>query len=267
MFTSGSKYFYGVGVAALVAAFFYAIATSNHAVGMSSLTGALSLGYKGGVGDHVGYGILVAVAGASFLTGGVLTAVRDADPEATGPLVGLEVAPPVRVPRGVSYWPIVGAFGVAVTILGLVQGAAVFALGLVIVGVVLFEWTVSAWADRASDDVVANRVIRNRLMNPIEIPLMAIIGIALFVFAVSRVLLAVPESGSYWVFGGVPALVFVVALAINARPDAKRSLVAALCVVGVVAVLAGGVVGLAKGPREIHPEQGGPHLYVVKGPK
>ncbi len=265
MITTGSKYFYGVGVLGLVAAFFYAVATSGHAVGMDSIVGPLSLGYKGYVGDHIGYAVLVAIAGAAFFAGGVATAVRDADPEAEAELAGLEQPPAVTVPTGVSYWPILAAFGAGVTILGLVESAPIFVLGLVISGVVTLEWTIRAWSDRATDDVVANRTIRNRLLNPIEIPLMAILGIALFVFAVSRILLAVSELGAALVFGGVPAVVFVVAILLNARPQVGRNLVAGLVVVGAVALLAGGVAGLVHGPREIEHEEPHSHPYVVKG--
>lgn len=265
MITTGSKYFYGAGALLLVGAFFYAIATSGNEVGMNSLTGAISLGYKGGVGDHVGYAILVALAGASLLVGGVLTAVRDADPEATAELIGLEVPAPVDVPSGVSYWPLLAAFGAAVVIFGLIEGAAVFVMGLIVCGIVAIEWAVRSWSDRATHNSAANRTVRNRMLNPLEIPLMAILGIALFVFAISRVLLAVPESGADWVFGGVPTVVFVVAILLNARPETSRKLVGGLLVVGAVAVLAAGIAGLVSGPREIEHHEPGPHPYVIKG--
>ena len=47
--------------------------------------------------------------------------------------------------------------------------------------VVLLEWMVSAWADRASGDEAANRRIRNRIMYPLEIPVFGAIGMVLFV--------------------------------------------------------------------------------------
>jgi hypothetical protein len=265
MFTTGSKYFYGVGLLALVGAFFYAIATSDTAVGMDSLTGALSLGYKGGVGDHIGYGILVAIAGGSFFAGGVLTAVRDADPEATAALVGSPDPLPVAVPAGVNHWPIVAAFGAAITVLGLIESSALFMLGLLVCALAALEWTVRAWSDRATDDTVANRTLRNRVMNPVEIPLFSIIGIALFVFAISRVLLAVSEMGTYFVFAGVPTVIFIVAVVLNARPSWSRNLVTGLIVGGAVIILAAGVVGLVSGPREIEHKEPASHPFVLKG--
>jgi len=61
MFRAGSKFLYALSAFGFVAAFFYALATGNHAVGMDSLVGPLTLGYKGRVGDHVGYSILVVL--------------------------------------------------------------------------------------------------------------------------------------------------------------------------------------------------------------
>lgn len=265
MFTTGSKYFYGVGLLALVGAFFYAIATSNSAVGMDSLTGALSLGYKGGVGDHLGYGILVAIGGASLFVGGVLTAVRDADPEATAALVGAPEPLPVTVPTGVNYWPILAAFAAAVTVLGLVESRALFTLGILLCGLVALEWTVRAWSDRATDNTVANRTLRNRVLNPVEIPLFSVIGIALFVFAISRVLLAVSEMGTYFVFAGVPTVIFIIAVVLNARPAWSRNLVTGLLVGGAVVILAAGIAGLVSGPREIEHKEPVSHPFVKKG--
>ena len=254
MFSTGSKFFYGAAVAAFVAAFFFAIATANHAVGMASFTGALTLGYKGRVGDHVGYGILVAMGGVALFLGGVASAIRDGDPEALAQVAGLEQAPPVEVPRGTSFWPLLAAFGVAITVLGVVVKSPFFIFGLVVLGLVTLEWTVRVWSDKATGDPVANRAARNRMMNPIEIPLIAMIGIALFVLSISRVLLALPEGASYFVFGGVPLTIFVIAILLSFRPDANRAVV----------ILAAGVAGLVHGQREIEHKEG-PHLYHLKG--
>ena len=52
MITTGSKFFYALAGVLLVAAVVYGYSTGGGEVG------PLSLGYKGGVGDHLGYGIL-----------------------------------------------------------------------------------------------------------------------------------------------------------------------------------------------------------------
>jgi hypothetical protein len=265
MFSTGSKFFYGAAVAAFVAAFFFAIATADHAVGMASFTGALTLGYKGRVGDHVGYGILVAAGGVALFLGGVASAIRDGDPEAIAQVAGLDEAPPVQVPSGTSYWPLLAAFGAAITLLGVVVKSPFFILGLVILGLVAVEWTVRVWSDQATGDAVANRAARNRMLNPIEIPVIALIGIALFVLSISRILLALPEGGSYFVFGGVPLMLFAIAILLNARPQAGRSVVTTLLVLGAAIIIGGGIAGLVHGRRHIEPKDKGQHLYHLKG--
>ena len=124
-------------------------------------------------------------------------------------------------------------------------------LGLGLLAVATFEWATRAWSDRATGDPAVNRAIRNRLMYPIEIPILAVVAIALFVLSVSRILIAIPKGGGYVVFGLVPAVILLVGWLITARPNLNRNLVAAIFVVGGLAVLAGGVITAATGPRTI----------------
>ncbi len=259
MFTTGAKYFFGLAVAAMVAAAFYGGASAGHEVDLDTILGVLTLGYKGRVGDHVGYSVLVGVFVSSLFIGCVSVAFRDADAEAAAQVVDSETPPPAPVPQGASYWPIVAAFGVGSVVIGLVVGSPLVVLGLGALAAVAFEWAVKNWADRATADPALNRSIRNRVMYPIEVPVLSAVGIAVFVLAISRVLLAVPEFGAYLVFGLVPALILGVAWLLSARPRVSPNVLAALLLVGGLAVLAGGVVGAAIGPREIEPheEEGG----------
>lgn len=265
MITAGSKYLYGSAVLALLGAFLLALATSGHSIGMSSLTGAVSFGYKGGVGAHFGYTLLVAYAGLALFLGGVLSVVRDADPEVGAALLGLDEPAPVMPPRGVSYWPIVAAFGAALTMVGLIFDSALFALGLVLVGIAAIEWTIGTWADQATGDHATNRHLRSRLLGPIEVPLAAILGIAVFVFALSRVLLAFPKVPGAVIFGVVPAVAFLVAILLNSKPQWTRGLITVVVVVGALVVLGGGIFGLVRGSEHIEKETPSQHLYKIKG--
>ena len=265
MFTSGSKYLFGSAALALIGAFFLALSTAGHKIGMSSLTGALSAGYKGPVGDHFGYTLLVAYAGLALLLGAVLSAVRDGDPEAGAQIQGLESAAPVMPVRGSNHWPLVAAFGAAIALLGLVYSSPLFILGTVVIGIAGIEWTIHSWADHATGDPVANRKARNRMLNPIEIPLFAVLGIALFVFALSRALLALDKNLGAAVFGIVPLIAFVVAIILNARPKASRNVLAVLVVVGALIVLGGGIAGLVHGPKDVEHPKETPHIYKIKG--
>lgn len=252
MFTTGSKFFFGLAAFGLAAAAVYGLATSGSQIGMDALLGVVTLGYKGQVGEHLGYSTLIGLAVASAFLGCVIAAFRDADAEAQAEFVGAEIVPAAVAPTSGSYWPIVAGFAVTTTALGLAVSSVLFVLGLVALAVVLVEWMVKAWSERATADPEVNRAIRNRIMTPVEIPGIAIIGIALVVLAVSRVLLALPKSGSTVLAIVLPALILGVAAIIAARPKVGPTVVAVLCLLGGLGVLAGGVIGAVVGEREFH---------------
>lgn len=251
MFTTGSKWFFGLAATAFVAALVYGGATNPSEVGMSTFTGVLSLGWKGGVGDHIGYAVLLGIAGAATFLGAATAAFRDSEVEATAALIDAESVPEVEAPARGSYWPVIGAFGVGCVALGLATSQALVVLGLVVLTAVAFEWGVTAWSERATGDAEVNRAIRRRVMLPLEVPVLGALGIAVFVLSISRLLLALPSLAVYLVFGIVPAIVLTLAFVLASRPRVNPTVVAVLCVVGGLAVLAGGVIGAAVGPREI----------------
>jgi hypothetical protein len=260
LITTGSKFFFGLSAAALVAAIFYGIGSNGGEIGMNALLGVITLGYKGAVGDHIGYVVLMALSASALFTGCVVVAFRDADAAAQAELLELDTAPAATAPQGVNYWPIIGAFGAGTTLLGFVIGSQMVVLGAGILAVATFEWAIRAWSDRATGDPAVNRAVRNRLMYPIEIPLLAVVSIAVFVLSISRILIAIPKGGAYVVFGLVPAVILLVGWLVTARPNLNRNVVAGLLVVGAIAVLAGGVITAATGPRTIeehHEEEGG----------
>jgi uncharacterized membrane protein HdeD (DUF308 family) len=244
MITTGSKYLYGLGFALLVAADLYAWGSGG------GLNGALTLGLMGGVGEPGGFFVLVVAAAAALFLAGVVTAVRDADAEAVQAYGRFATVPEVPPASGASYWPIVAAFGLAAAALGLVIGVAMFVLGLALMAVAALEWTVRAWSDRATGDPEANRRIRNRLMHPFEVPLTGALGIAAGVLALSRVLLATSETASWIIALVLAAAVLAVASIIAVRPRLNRSVVAAVCLLGAVAVLGGGIIAASHGERE-----------------
>ncbi|MFP5321891.1 MAG: hypothetical protein ACLGIC_08575 [Acidimicrobiia bacterium] len=245
MITTGSKFFYALAGLLLVSAVVYGYSTGGGEVG------PLSFGYKGGVGDHLGYGILVAAAVASALAGFLTTAFRDADPEAGAQLIGADAPPPVRVPSS-SFWPIVGAFGVALLIVGVVLNNVFFVAGLIALGAVAVEWTMQAWADRATGDPAVNREIRNRIMLPIEVPVAGALIVAVVVLGYSRVFLAVSKLGAVWIALGIAAVIFGIGTALSLRPRIRTDLVAGLLAVAAVATIGAGIFGAVAGEREFH---------------
>ena len=243
MFTTGFKFFFGMFAAFTAAALVYGYASGGDVVG------PLSLGWKGGVGDHIGYGVLVALSTASLAVGLVLVSFRDADPEAQAHLLGVDdVAADRAVARG--FWPVVASFGVGAAVVGLVLHPLVFVGGLALVALSLVEWTMDAWADRATGDAAANRELRNRIMAPIEIPVIGALSIGVVVLAASRILLAVPALGAVAAAGVIAVLILAGAVVYVNRPGLGRRLIGGLGVAAAFALLLGGVLAAVVGERD-----------------
>lgn len=248
MFTTGFKFFFGLGVALATGAVLYGYTSGgNH-------MGPLSMGWKGGVGDHVGYGVLLGLAFVAMGIALFLVVFRDADPAAQAHYMGVEeIASTPAVTR--SFWPVVGAFGAGTMAIGLVLNTAVFIVGLCVVGAVAIEWMMDAWSDRATGDPEANRALRNRVMAPIEIPAAGAAAVAVAVLAVSRILLASSKNGAVLVAGVAAVVIFGVAILVTQRRQIPTNLVAGLTLTLGVAVLAGGIVATVTGEREFHPHE------------
>ncbi|MGH9111411.1 MAG: hypothetical protein ACRDZN_03795, partial [Acidimicrobiales bacterium] len=245
MITTGSKWFFGLGAVSLVLAAAYGWATGGSGLG------PVTAGYKGGVGDHFGYAVLLSGAAVSLFLGFVSTAVRDADAAAVAQVAGSETVP-AALPAPTSYWPAIAAFGVGLVVVGLVSSAVLVVFGLVALGAVLIEWAVQAWADRATGDPAANRQIRNRLMNPLEFPAAGLLAIAGVVVAFSRVFLAVPADVAVWIGVGLAAAIVVLGFFFASRPRVSANLIVGVLVVAAVGVIGAGIGAAVAGQREIH---------------
>jgi len=114
MFTTGFKFFFGLTIALTIGAVAYGYSTGGEHVG------PVTLGWKGGVGDHVGYLVLIGGAFASACFAGIIVAFRDADPAAQSHYMGVEAIAPTTPVTG-SFWPVVGAFGGAAMVPGGVE--------------------------------------------------------------------------------------------------------------------------------------------------
>jgi heme A synthase len=243
MFGTGSRFYYALGVLGLLGAVAYGLATDG------SFIGVVSAGYKGGVGEHFGYAVLLGFGVVSLALGVTMTLVRDADPVPV--VVGAaDVLPEVEVPDTSSPWPLVGAVGAVITVLGLVTGWGLFVLGLVVVAIAIVEWAVKVWADRATGDPEVNRRIRNRFMAPIEIPIGAFLVIGFMVLGVSRVLLAVSAHAAVGIAVAVLVVIVIGALIVASRPNEASRVATVLLVLLALLVIAGGIAGVAAGERE-----------------
>ncbi len=245
MFTSGFKFFFGLFVAFTAAALIYGYASGG------GHTGPISLGWKGGVGEHIGYGLLTTMAFVALGVSLVLVAFRDADAEAQANLQGVDdIGDDTAVSS--SWWPTIGALGIGTALMGLVLHPVVFVLGLVMITLCLIEWTMDAWTDRATGDAAANRALRSRIMTPIEIPVAGAIAIGVVVLAASRIFLTVSALGAVIVGGAVSAAILIGAALYAAKPGPMRKLVSVLGVLGVLALFVAGILSAVRGEREFH---------------
>lgn len=249
MFTTGSKWFLGLGLVSLVLAATYGWSTGGNGLG------PVTVGYKGGVGDHFGYTLLVSLGAVGILLGLVALAARDAAPSALAELAGTEVAPPLSGPSRASYWPILGAFGVALVVLGLVISNVMFVIGFFVLIGVTVEWMVLAWSDRATGDPDVNRLVRNRVMGPLEVPLVGFLVAAGAVAAFSRILLTSSELGAVGVATALGVVIVGVGALLAIKPKVSANLVAGLLALCAVVVVAAGVASAARGERFIEPHE------------
>ncbi|MEO7429800.1 MAG: hypothetical protein ABIY48_10530 [Acidimicrobiales bacterium] len=253
MFTTGSKWFFGLGLVSLVLAAAYGWSTGGNGLG------PVTLGYKGGVGDHLGYTLLISIGLAAIFLGLVAVATRDAAPSALAEVAGTDVAPMLTPPAHVAYWPILGAFGAALVVLGLVISNVLFIVGFFVLLGVTVEWMVLAWSDRATGDPATNRLVRNRVMGPFEVPLTGVLIVGGTVAAFSRLLLTSSEVGAVGVATALGVAILAIGALIATKPRLSPNVVAgvlALCAVGVVVA---GVASAARGERiiEHHQEEPG----------
>ncbi|MGH1493788.1 MAG: hypothetical protein ACRBK7_31075 [Acidimicrobiales bacterium] len=245
MFTWGSKYLFGISGAAFIAAIAYGLISGG------GLVGVISAGYKGGVGEHVGYIVLISASFSALVLGIVSVIARDGDADDMAALAGADHTLAAKPPVGLSIAAPLTAFGIGSLVVGIAVSKAFLYLGVAVLVIVGIEWLVQAWSDRATGDDQVNNVIRKRILGPIEVPMLGGLAIAVIVLGLSRILLAVSSTGSVIIVSVAAAFVFLSAILIS-KSRAPRSIISAIVTFGAVAVLAGGIVGAVSGERDFH---------------
>jgi hypothetical protein len=228
MFTTGSKLLIGGAVLAIVAAIVY---------------GTTQEGVMGTVG------LVSAAIGLSFLAA-INVWMRDANARPDDATAAVTSAAARRAP-GVSVWPLVTGLGATAVVVGLVSYPAITIVGIALLIAGAAEWTVQAWSERASGDEHFNHDVRDRVANPLELPILGAIGVGTIIYSLSRVMLSLTKSGTVVAFAVVAALVLICGFLIAARPRVSSGTVAGVCSVGLIALIAAGTVAGLDGQREI----------------
>lgn len=223
MFTPGSKYLIAITALSTVSLALYMLLIHPSALGAVALAG-----------------LLVAT---SLLTGITLFTRDGHTPE------GETTAATLDTPTA-SMWPLVGAAGFALLLVGTITTPIVFIFGIVAMLTSLVEWTVQAWSESASGDSAYNASIRQRLLNPIEYPILAAVGIAVILFSFSRVMLAINKDAGAMLFIVAAAAISVVGMLISLRPSLKKSVIGTIAVVAAVGLVGAGIASMGVGMRE-----------------
>lgn len=220
MFTTGSKFFIGLSALGAVSFAVFMVFLNPSSIGATTL-----------------FGFVPAVALAAWLS----LWSRDGEPDAASPAAS-------TVPSA-GMWPFLAAAGTALVLVGTITRPVVLILGGVIVAASFVEWAVQSWSDRASADPAHNADLRGRIMQPLEFPVLATVGSAVVILSFSQIMLAIDKSAGAILFMVVATLVLLGGILFALRPGLKRSVVAALCAVGLLGLVAGGVAGATSGLR------------------
>lgn len=258
MFTPGFKYFFGLATLGLIGAFVYGLSSSDVTgpdyfgfVDRQAIVGLISLGWKGNIGSGLGVLVLLFMSATAGYIGGTVVAFRDADVESVAQLDGRTTMPPAQRPTAPSWWPVAAGIGVGTLLIGLVLDTSAFwIIGLVVLAVVAVEWSLTAWSERSTASTATNAVIRDRVMAPFEIPLLAAAGIAILALSISRILLWLQGSGAVAVASVLALVIFLVAIVAAVKPDLGRNAIGAAVGLLAVAIITLGILGTAL--REDH---------------
>ena len=222
MFSTGFKYFLGVTLLSTAALIMSLFVLDQFAIA------------------GVAISMLIAV---TALLAGIAVVTRDGQTTTATPDSSKELVTQ-------SMWPLVSSIGVVLLALGLVTSAVVFFSGVVVLLAALAEWMVQSWSERASKDTNYNALARKRLLNPIEFPVLAALGLGVIIYSFSRIMLTVNKSIGASLFIVFGLVVLITGILFAVKPNMKRSLVVAICVLGAVGIFVAGIISASTGLRE-----------------
>ena len=228
MFPAGSRLLIGATVLTALAATLYGVTVGG------------SLGTMGLISAAVALGVLTVI---NLYT-------RDADVSALDEIALTDSPAAHRAPSS-SLWPMVGAVGAVLLVVGLVTYPVVFMFGIVALIAAVVEWMLQAWSERASGDRAYNTEVRERFAHPAEFPVLAALGFGVIVYSFSRIMLSLSKTGGPVAFGTIAALVLGAGFLVAFRRNLGNAVVAGVAAVAVLALVAGGIAAALSGEREI----------------
>ena len=227
---------------------------SKLVLGLAVALGLAAAAYSAVTGDRVGGIVLAAGAAAAIFVGAMLTGrVVPAGADVTVPAPNRD-----SQPLAPTIWPMLAAAAVVLFVVGITIDVQTLFLGLVAVAVAGAGWFWQAFRERRPQSDPAAVYAGERILEPTGLPLLALVGIAVVVVSMSRILLAVSKDASVAVAIAAAAGVFVVAMVISSRRAVSGRALGWLLALAAVLLGAGAVVAASNGERTITPEHGNP---------
>ena len=225
------------------------------------------LAYGAVIGDKAGAELFLGLA----IAAGILTAVTAAFVGADeAPHVATDAPAPERrnayteadVPRS-SPWPLVTAIAFAGVAVGASAGGRWLTVALASLLIPGGAWLGQLWREHPSFSASVRSRVADRLIAPIAMPVLGVLG-ALFIAAmVSRLLLAVPEAASTAAALVVAVLVLTTLYLISARPNIRSSALVSIAALGLVALVAAGATGARAGERKFERPEVGLPIFTI----
>ncbi|HAP75815.1 MAG TPA: hypothetical protein DCR14_06995 [Acidimicrobiaceae bacterium] len=236
MFTTGSKLFVGAAALSTIGSVVFAITTGG------------PTGFMGTIGFITAAVVFWFLAGINFFT-------RDGSAPAMEQGVQY-TSSAAQPPVGRSMWPAVAALGVAGLAVGVVSTPVVFKVSVVVILAALVEWMVQGWSERASGSASYNASIRQRILHPLEFPILAAVGLGAVIYAFSRIMLGIKLEYGRILFIILGALVLGVAFLFAFKRGVSKGTVAGVSAVFAVGLLGVGVASAVQGQKTIEHHQG-----------
>jgi hypothetical protein len=228
MFTTGAKLYLGLTTAAIAALVVYGITQDFGALGSVGLI----------------FLVMCLIGLATLTMNG-----RDSNISAMD-VAASQTSSANSDPALNSMWPLIAALGGVLLAVGWVTDQRFFIAGLVVLLAATLEWTVRAWAERASGNAAYNESIRKRIAHPLELPLAATVGLAGLVFGFSRIFVATSKSVGPIVFVGSGAVILAFATLFASKRNLSKGVIGGICALGAVGVLGTGIAMAGAGERD-----------------
>ncbi|HUQ40426.1 MAG TPA: cytochrome c oxidase subunit 4 [Acidimicrobiales bacterium] len=207
--------------------------------------------------DWSGIVLLLFVAATAVVLALVLRAAGGSGP--TRDETDAVPAPPPMGASGASLWPVLVALSVGIVAVGAAVGSGLLAVATVVFVLCLLGWLAQSLAEhRLWDNSQAQR-LADRLLVPVGLPIGVVLLVGVIVISLSRVLLALPKTGSTVLALAAAVVILAACTLVAARPQLGSGALIGLAMFAAVSTIAGGIAGAVAGEREFshHAEGGG----------